>query len=156
MDAEELEKSNERKETEILSENGKITPNEHTDCSHFGVIKGSFYAFISAFKRWDDFKGRTSRFDFFGFFLMVPFAGILSSLFCSYFALTTGEAENSYLLMLAYRIVFCWLQLVLIIRRLHDVNKSGWWILTLIVPACVVWFKGDKNANRFDEAPATN
>ena len=158
MDLEELEKLNEQKGTEILSESGKTAPNRHADCSHFGVIKGSFLAFISAFKRWNDFSGRTSRFDFFGFYLIVPFAEILLSLFCFYFALTTGEdgVIISIFLTLAYRIVFHWLGFTLIIRRLHDVNKSGWWILTLIVPACVVWFKGDKNTNLFDEAPKTN
>ena len=46
------------------------------------------------------------------------------------------------------------------VRRLHDINKSGWWILISLIPVVgfiimIVWYAtgGDKGANRFGPDP---
>jgi uncharacterized membrane protein YhaH (DUF805 family) len=45
------------------------------------------------------------------------------------------------------------------VRRLHDTNKSGWWVLLSLVPvlniAYLVWLAtdGDKGDNRFGKDP---
>ena len=180
MDLEKLEKLHELKEKGILSaeefeqekqkilndtqketvENNKF-PSEknynqleaYRDFSHLGVIKGSFEAFISMFKRWNDFKGRTSRFDFWGanFFIF-----LLNILFMVSSTVVMSKGEISVAIELLSTILICWLSITLTIRRLHDVNKSGWWILTLVVPAIVIFFKGDAETNRFGSAYKTN
>ncbi|MBO4644332.1 MAG: SHOCT domain-containing protein, partial [Alphaproteobacteria bacterium] len=108
MDLEELEKLHELKEKGILSaeefeqekqkilndtkketvennnnssENNDNQSEVYNDFSHLGVIKGSFEAFISMFKRWNDFKGRTSRFDFWGANLFLILLQILFNIF---------------------------------------------------------------------------
>ena len=46
------------------------------------------------------------------------------------------------------------------VRRLHDIDRSGWWLLISLVPLIgaillIVWFctKGSLGANRFGEEP---
>ena len=45
------------------------------------------------------------------------------------------------------------------IRRLHDINKSGWWILLSLIPIANIWLlvlfckKGDLEDNRFGKSP---
>lgn len=50
--------------------------------------------------------------------------------------------------------------LALAVRRLHDIDKSGWWVLIALIPVIgwivlVVWYaqKSDSGANRFGPAP---
>lgn len=172
MNLEQLEKLNDLKEKGILTQeefdekkkellNGSNTaeavkaamPTDGTaDFSRFGVIKGSFNAFVSSFKRWNDFKGRTSRFDFFG---AAAFLGLVYAIIQGIGLSATLKGEVS-VLSLVLSIPVCWIYLTLYIRRLHDTDKSGWWVLTLIVPVIVMFFKGDVETNRFGSAAATN
>jgi len=45
------------------------------------------------------------------------------------------------------------------VRRLHDINKSGWWYLLLLIPIVNIWLiilvckKGDLEDNRFGKSP---
>lgn len=164
MDLEKLEKLHELKEkgilsaeefdqkkAELLNENKSekkeyTTTNDETDCSHLGIIKGSFYAFVSAFKRWNDFKGRTSRFDYWGASVFVCIASFIITLF-----ITLCGVSPDLILIPLY-----WINITLYIRRLHDINMRGWWILTIIVPFIVSFFQGDKEENRFGAAPVTD
>ncbi len=52
--------------------------------------------------------------------------------------------------------------LAVAVRRLHDVDRSGWWYLLVLVPVVgivvlVVWFcrKGTAGPNRFGDGGAT-
>jgi uncharacterized membrane protein YhaH (DUF805 family) len=48
---------------------------------------------------------------------------------------------------------------ILTIRRLHDMNASGWWALTVVVPFVTLLFlaiRGTPGANRFGPPPAPN
>lgn len=150
-----------KKETKLNNKNLSGTNDNSSDScndfSHLGIIKGSFCAFISSFKRWNDFKGRSSRFDFWGANFFIFLLNILFTV-SSIVAISKGETGEkiSVAIELLSTILICWLSLTLNIRRLHDVNKSGWWILTLVVPAIVIFFKGDAETNRFGSAFKTN
>jgi uncharacterized membrane protein YhaH (DUF805 family) len=44
------------------------------------------------------------------------------------------------------------LVIIFTIRRAHDLNKSGWLVLIVIIPLAILYFliaKGDQGANRF-------
>lgn len=164
MDLEKLEKLHELKEKGILSaeefdqkkaellDENKIekkeytAKNDETDGSHLGIIKGSFYAFVLAFKRWNDFKGRTSRFDYWGAYVFLFIAYFIITIF-----ITLCGSSPNFILIPLY-----WINIMLYIRRLHDVNMRGWWILTIIVPFIISFFQGDKKENRFGAAPVTD
>ena len=137
MDLEQLEKLNDLKEKGILTQaefdkkkkellNGSVSSskteapaNGNADFSHLGVIKGSFSAFLSAFKRCFDFKGRTSRFDYWGALVVLSLISLIIQ-GITLINLTTGGVLNS-LFGLLFIIIF----FSLITRRLHDINKSG-------------------------------
>ena len=48
------------------------------------------------------------------------------------------------------------------VRRLHDINKSGWWLLLSLTVIGIIpliyWVckKGDEKENRFGENPLSN
>ena len=41
-----------------------------------------------------------------------------------------------------------------LVRRLHDVDFSGWWILTVVVPLIMMFFKSDMVPNKYGDVPA--
>lgn len=172
MDLEQLEKLNDLKEKGILTQeefdekkkellNGSniaeaakaaMPTDGTTDFSHLDLIKGAFNAFISSFKRWNDFKGRTSRFDFFGAMSFINLSWVLLSILLA----LRGDSYIFITIVLVLTIlVFC-VSLTLSVRRLHDINRSGWWVLTIIVPLVFMFFKGDVEVNRFGSAAGTD
>ena len=100
-------------------------------------------------KKYATFEGRASRSEFWWWFLFSTIV-VLASL------LISEEIDNPIL----YLII--WLILVIpgfsvIVRRLHDVNRSGWnyfWILIPILGSLLLlyWFtkKGDAGKNNYD------
>ena len=91
-------------------------------------------AIIDGFKRWKDYSGRTSRSQFWWFYLFVivsPLVTMLISLiFITIFALLKLEELGR------FSVIFFFLYAINIpvfiavgIRRMHDVGKSGWFIL---------------------------
>lgn len=174
MDMEKLEKLHELKEKGILSneefkkEKQKLL--EETDegddlkedCSRLGIVKGSFYALVSALKRWKDFKGRTTRFDFWGASISIYLFYFVFFISCGLFGAMFEKNTISLLpviagfLIIVIGFVVMWLYLTLYVRRLHDVNMSGWWCLTIIIPLVVSFIKGGKGENKFGQEVKTN
>ncbi|MBH9577379.1 DUF805 domain-containing protein [Inhella sp. 1Y17] len=67
-----------------------------------------------------------------------------------------GFAMVVYFLALA---VFLWFSVIVGIKRCHDLNISGWWSATMIVPVIgLIWTfaPGSKTANRFGPPPPPN
>ncbi len=95
-------------------------------------------AVILGFNKWHDFKGRASRAEYWYWVLfsaiVQQFANILS-------------AGGGY--------IFLTLCLSISVRRLHDVNFRGWWLLPFanIVALVLSFFKGDNESNRFENRP---
>lgn len=104
-------------------------------------------AFLEAFPNALDFEGRTRRFDFWSFVLV-------SNLLAFALFLLAGEAAG-WIYALASLVPW----LALSARRLHDIDRSGWWLLLGIVPIVGLilyffWFKdGTPGANRFGADP---
>ena len=105
-------------------------------------------AVFLAYSRIFDYSSRASRAEYWWFFL---FGGIIYTLY-HYFKL-----QDNAVCVYLFLFFFVTPNLPLSVRRLHDINKSGWWMLLgLILPiiGCLVlvyWHikPGDISANRY-------
>lgn len=116
---------------------------------------GVFVDFPTAIKnclaKYVDFEGRASRSEYWYFFLFQVIVGLLASI-------VDGAGAGGVVSVLA------WLCLVLPslavqVRRLHDIDRSGWWVLIGLIPIVgfvllIVWCcqRGSSESNRFGDA----
>lgn len=112
-------------------------------------------ALKSFFSRYTDFKGRSSRSEYWwpqlAFFLVGIVIGVLTAV--------VGETVGNILLGIFYLVILI-PGIAISIRRLHDLDKSGWWLLIALIPligALVLLFffvqRGTVGGNRFGEDP---
>ena len=96
----------------------------------------STYFFDTIGHHYADFKGKTSRKEFWLFVLCYFLIALVASLLGSLINPLVGAAI-SLLLGLALFIPM----LALYVRRMHDIGKSGWWLLISMVPLVgAIWF----------------
>lgn len=100
----------------------------------------------SFYRRYTDFKGRSSRSEFWWFYLFAFIAGIILMLpiMGPYMRMVNDIAAGGQpdpsgvfgIMALPYAI-FVLVNFIpgiaLVVRRLHDLDKSGWWYLLLVV-----------------------
>lgn len=101
--------------------------------------------FLTALQKYADFDGRARRkeywyFALFTFFFSIPFS-ILDIVFES---TVPGLIFNLAILLPS---------LAVTVRRMHDVNKSGWFCLIPIYNLILTLTDGDKGPNRFGIDP---
>ena len=117
------------------------------------------------FQHYFDFKGRSTRSEYWWWLLFVVLAGIALTIVdmgIGTFDYESGDGLLSGLFKLATLIP----GLALGARRLHDINKSAWWLLMwlsflliipMIIPVIVllVWAarQGDNGTNRYGPDP---
>ena len=102
--------------------------------------------YIEAIRRYFDFKGRSSRSEYW-YFALIHFIilGILTIL---------PELDNaSTILYLVYYVVLLIPSFAVAVRRMHDVGKSGWYLLIPIYNLILAFTAGDKGPNQFGEDP---
>lgn len=99
-------------------------------------------------------NGRASRYEFWWFFVIVLILNCISSI-CDAICGLPGVLSGILSLVLLLP------QLGLDVRRLHDINRSGWWLLLCIIPVIgwiilLIWAiqPGDEAANDYGEVPA--
>ena len=164
--AQELESSNDpiKEKSEIEIENEKIALEEKKDkiYANENLIGINFINSVKiCFKKYFVVEGRASRSEYWYWFLFVFIIG----LFVDYLDATIAgvpwfEYEELYGPFGIVLTVITLLPGVAVgVRRLHDVNKSGWWLLisfTVIglIPL-LIWTvsKGDSGKNQFGEYP---
>lgn len=82
-------------------------------------------------------------------------ASIVSGVAISGAAVALGAAGAGVAAFVLYAVLL-WFHVITGIKRCHDINISGWWTLTMIIPViALIWVfvPGTKGANRFG-APA--
>ena len=112
----------------------------------------------SFFIRWLDFQGRSSRSEYWWGLLGVCIITFIVAFIIAFTLMIMGASENQInLAILPWQIFTGIGGLALAIRRLHDLDKSGWWYLiafTIIglIPL-FIWYctKGTEGPNRFGE-----
>jgi len=106
-------------------------------------------------KRYVGFRGRTSRREFWWAML---FNTVITFVMAFVGGIVSGVDEDRGSEIVGVYVLATLLPFLAIhVRRLHDTNKSGWWVLLLPIPilniAYLVWLAtcGDKGENRFGE-----
>ena len=96
-------------------------------------------------------NGRANRYEFWWFFVINLILGAIASI---------GDAIIGWpsVLSCLLSLILLLPQLGLDVRRLHDINRSGWWLLLFLIPVLgwiilLVWAiqKSDEGANDFGE-----
>ena len=130
--------------------------------------------FIKCIKNYTLFKGRASRTEFWYFILFWAIFYIiiiavdrvlgfnvinLKTLPFSEYIPLANLYEEVGLLTVIYRPLTILPSLAVISRRLHDINRSGWWCLMCVTPLIVILIiflckKSDENKNQFGPKPS--
>ena len=107
-------------------------------------------AIASGFKRVVDFEGRSTRSEYWWWTLFVFLVNILTTI------IDSGSSNHLVLLINIVALVLLFPGIGISIRRLHDVDRSGWWLFIFLVPIfgfilLLVWActKGTTGPNRF-------
>lgn len=116
---------------------------------------GFMEAVKSFFSRYVDFQGRSSRSEYWWpllFMIIVYVVGVLLA----------AAVPILGILVLIFYLAIIIPSIAVSIRRLHDLDKSGWWILLSLVPIVslllLYWFclKGTEGDNQFGPDPLGN
>ena len=125
-------------------------------------------AVTAVFRKYADFSGRARRSEYWYSLLIYQIFGITYQIFAISVSVGLLESETSQIAML--NILFFFLALFVIgtllpmlavqVRRLHDIDKSGWNMLWFIIPLVgfilmIVWYcrLGTVGENRFGPDP---
>jgi len=126
---------------------------------------GFIDAIQRAFEKYFDFTGRATRAEFWWFYLFALIVNIVASILDEIIG-ASGAFYGWGLFSLVGGLALACPYLAVGARRLHDINKSGWWqllwlplsiiIVGLIV--IIVWWvkKGDKGPNNHGADPRTS
>jgi|KBSMisStaDraftv2_1062788.scaffolds.fasta_scaffold04375_8 uncharacterized membrane protein YhaH (DUF805 family) len=101
--------------------------------------------FIAALQKYAEFKGRARRKEYWYFVLFVYVFAVPFYYLDVYF-----ESE---LPTLCYYLIFLVPCLAVTVRRMHDVNKSGWYCLIPIYSLILEFTDGDKGPNKYGSDP---
>jgi uncharacterized membrane protein YhaH (DUF805 family) len=113
-------------------------------------------AIRSAFSKYAKFDGRARRSEYWYFTLFISLVNMaVLALACAY-----NQAILGAILLTLFVLVMFLPSLAVTVRRLHDVNKSGWCILIAMIPIVgtillLVWqcSRGTLGSNRFGDDP---
>jgi uncharacterized membrane protein YhaH (DUF805 family) len=115
--------------------------------------------YIKVLKQYADFSGRARRKEYWMFALFNVILVIATMIIDNTLGLTfRGEPYG--LIYTLYGLAVLIPSLAVGVRRLHDVGKSGWWILIALIPIVgaiilLVWFCTDSQAgeNQWGDNP---
>jgi uncharacterized membrane protein YhaH (DUF805 family) len=88
-------------------------------------------AYIEAMRRYATFSGRSTRTEFWYYYLVVltlAFGGLIIDV------IIAGPREPQLLVSAVVVIGHYLPSLAIVVRRLHDLDKSGWLVLTCLIP----------------------
>ena len=109
----------------------------------------------SFFIRWNDFRGRSIRSEYWWAVLAI---GILSAVLEYSLRFSVGDELGS-LILLPFSLFVAFAAIALGVRRFHDMDRTGWWCLldlTIIgIFIRLVWFcyRGTIGDNRYGADP---
>ena len=109
--------------------------------------------YIAALKKYVDFKGRARRKEYWMFLL-------ISTLISIVFNIIDGVLKDFGAFSIIYALAVFLPGFGLAIRRLHDIDRSGWWSLIVLLPIIGIIIslifsctEGTRGENRFGPDP---
>ena len=119
----------------------------------------SFFSAVQAcFANYATFRGRARRSEYWFFVLFMILCTLVAATLDGAIAVNTARHLNVFSTILS--IVFFLPSLAVTARRLHDIGRSGWWMLISLVPivgsiVLLVWLctRGYEGPNRFGSDP---
>ncbi|WP_405429614.1 DUF805 domain-containing protein [Micromonospora sp. NBC_00617] len=116
-------------------------------------------AIKSVFSQYVGFTGRARRSEYWWFALFSILVGIVTAILDNALGLTFEGGSTGFIGLVAY-LVLLLPSLAVAVRRLHDTDRTGWWLLIGLVPlvgaiVLLVFFVSDSKpgANRFGASP---
>lgn len=104
--------------------------------------------YVSVLKNYTNFNGRARRSEYWYFFLF-------NSIIACALGFISGLILKSAALGLIYNLIVLLPSIAVAVRRMHDVNKSGWFILIPIYNLILCLTEGDKGENPYGADPKT-
>ncbi|MDE2597226.1 MAG: DUF805 domain-containing protein [Sphingomonadales bacterium] len=119
---------------------------------------------LMPYKRYFDFSGRSRRKEYWMFYLLVMIVYVVLSVLMAMGAPTvdpqTGQLSGGGAMMTLGSMLLglFWLgtiipSLAVAVRRMHDQDRSGWWILCPILNLVFLFIDGTRGPNRFGPDP---
>ena len=110
-------------------------------------------------KKYADFSGRAPRAEYWWFYLLIIIGYVIAMTLDSMLGL--GQAVGPYgVLMAVFALAMLVPSIAAAIRRLHDTDRSGWWLLIGLVPligviVLIVYFvtQGTSGSNKYGDDP---
>ncbi|MEU4193881.1 DUF805 domain-containing protein [Kribbella sp. NPDC026611] len=94
--------------------------------------------YLDVLKKYAVFAGRARRKEYWMFVLFSAIVSIILSIIDRIAGLDYGPNNSSGVLSTIYSLAVLIPSLAVGVRRMHDTNRSGWWILINLIP-CVGW-----------------
>ncbi|EGV15902.1 DUF805 domain-containing protein [Thiocapsa marina] len=115
-------------------------------------VTGALSAYFDAWRKYSDFKGRANRTQYWSFMLINLFVLVFLS-----------DPDGGFAFMF-YLIAILLPSLAVTVRRMHDSNHRGWWLLVVLIPnlggifllvalSYLTLRQGTPDANRFGAVP---
>jgi len=98
--------------------------------------------YLDVLTKYAVFEGRASRREYWMYVLFNSLVGAVLG-FCE------GLLRLNSMILLIYMFAVLTPSTAVSIRRMHDVNKSGWYLLVPIYGTILTFIAGDKGSNRF-------
>jgi len=122
--------------------------------------------YLNVIKKYATFKGRASRSEFWYFNLVHVF--IIAVLIGLLVWFVQKDIDNIlinivYFILLAYSLIMFLPQLGVLVRRLHDTGRSGWWYFVIFIPIIgifilliILCLDSNEAKNKYGESPKTS
>ena len=114
--------------------------------------------YVESWRRYRDFRGRSSRSAYWWPALIHPIVFfVLGGIFAAIFDISSDQIGPE----IIYFIGYLWVSIALGVRRLHDIGRSGKWLLIGLVPLAnlvlLYWFvqPSSTETNKWGDSPTT-
>ncbi|WP_168196446.1 DUF805 domain-containing protein [Bdellovibrio sp. NC01] len=105
--------------------------------------------FVDVIMDFANYKSRARRKEFWMFHLWYLIVGVVVGVATT---LTLGQ-KNADFVSAVFNLGMFFPSLAVTVRRMHDVNKSGWWMFVPIYGQYLAFVAGDEGDNRFGPDP---